>query len=338
MVSAHAGLAAPARGIGFARAPKPDPRTPRPGSAALPIRSLLLLVALLLPAAAAAQSGDAAQTPAEVMARRAYDVRETHCATAAGQSDPVRTAEAVVNAAPVYLEVAREYARSGDSFLLYWQAVLSQCLGQDQRAFLDYRSFLRDGKNEEAYPALVDDARRRLRVMRLQGRTPGGAAFQRINPRRSGPAILRVGLGGGYALLAGGGETFHYGALAVDASIRLAGPLRLWIVARPGVSGPNEAGESGLKTVSILAPAGLGLQLSVPLAVRPTFGAAFEITGAQRLVDGALKLVPVAGATGQVALELPLGQSAVSIRPAGEFGFLGRHFLARGLLQVVIET
>jgi hypothetical protein len=137
----------------------------------------------------------------------------------------------------------------------------------------------------------------------------------------------------------GFGEPFAYATAQVDLSVRLVGPLRVLVHGRFGFSETYtglgvEQGDVDNESVSMLAVFGAGVEVRIPGPVSPRFGAIFQMApnptneaygGSEDEYGGAV----LAGAAGLIGVDIPMGMSAVSLRPQVEVGFLGKGFLLR---------
>lgn len=279
---------------------------------------------------------DGATELARRTALQAHTVLEEHCAeVAAGEAaDAGRALSGVV---PAFEEVSSALDRTGAPYLLYWRAVLEQCIGLRSRAGDDLSVFLEQEATAELYPALEDDARRRLRQLgRIVLLTSSGS-------EEGGPRAV-IAWGGGYLLVVGEDSPFHYLDLALDLSLRVKGPVRLLMRIQPAVSAPNRFDDGSLPggdeladgepRRSLLLTGGVGVGLRGPGDVAPFVGGLFQLAPNTTGSVGAPLLVGVAALGG---LELPLGASPVGLRLHGSVGSLGRLFVARGGLSLAVK-
>jgi len=300
------------------------------------VRALALL--LLLPSIALAQPiPPLAVDPAEAAAQEAHRVNESLCARAASL-ETTDAASELGQVVQVWSDVSATWDKTGKTFLLYWRGVLGQCIGQDDRAYVDLLGFTRDQSNEALFSALMDDARRRLRVLRLQG--VGSAVGRVLRPRRAGPPLLQVGVGGSYQLALDPPAPFHYGTIGIDVSVRIVGPLRVMAFARPSISGVNLTVEGSLpleerRSRSVIVPFGVGphLRLGSPQKVSPSV-AVLGHFAVNSDVDG-VRFLP--GVALHAGIDLPFGQTPIALRPFVEIGNLARLFVLRGGATVVVS-
>jgi hypothetical protein len=299
---------------------------------------LVLPIALLLaPAAQAGEADDAAIL--------AYTVHDENCAAVASGASNAATGEQLAVVTDAWQTVIAAYDRTGRGYLVYWRGILSQCIGQDERAAADLQLFIELEQFDERFSALVKDARKRLRRMKIEVREPGEqevvAARQRradggeysiardapaLKPARSRgqvPALLFAG-GGGYARL---GE-WDYATASLDVSVRIVGPLRAEVGLRPGwvTTSPTLASTTAETRTFVLLDiaAGLGLEFAGP--VHPRVAALFRVAPNPSGIAGPEALVGAAIAGG---LDLPLGTPVVALRVQAELGLLGLNFSAR---------
>ena len=185
----------------------------------------------------------------------------------------------------------------------------------------------------------MKDAERRLRRL---GGTPKSAKAARVATSPSGasepgdpvrPAVT-LGLGAAWQLAMDGEQPYHYAAVSVDLSIRVRGPLRLLVLARPALSAPLQREDGSFLDPpqhSVLVAAGVGPQLMFGSAVRPRVAAVFQIGPNTSTASDAVVL-PGAALVG--GLDIALGTSPLLLSPGVEVGFLGPFFVLRAGLQV----
>ena len=167
-------------------------------------------------------------------------------------------------------------------------------------------------------------------VLALSGDPPDFRGRPRAGSPQAAP-IFTAAVGGGWQMA---GTDYHYGVLAIDADLRLVGPLRLMAHVRPSVGQRSEPDSSGRTWAPVLVAFGVGPVVRIEGIVRPRFGVALQLSldrapgaDAPRLLDGVF---------GSAAIELPLGDSPLAVRPVFEAGFLGRNLVLRGLIQLEI--
>jgi len=279
---------------------------------------------------------------AEDAAVATHQIRQKYCAEAATKEN-TEVAKALNEIMPVFVQVSEVYDATQEEFLLYWRGVLQECIGKEELAQQDLNAFLASKKASGDFPDLALDAQRRLR--RMQRAAVRGASRARYDEK---PPLLLLGLGGGASLMAvrhaepstlGFGEPFAYATAQVDLSVRLVGPLRVLVHGRFGFSETYselevEQGDLDNEFVSLLAVFGAGVEVRIAGPVSPRFGALFQLApnptneeygGSEDEYGGAV----LAGAAGLIGVDIPMGTSAVSLRPQAEVGFLGRGFLLR---------
>lgn len=150
----------------------------------------LLLIAAAVPGLALAQNA-----PAEDLAIRANDVNQTWCADIYG-GEISDAAEGYREVAEVWADLDAQLAEEQDAALTYWRGILAQCLGQDERAAEDLRTFValveETGEGDEGnLAAMEEDARRRLvRIERLSSRAQWFAEASPSQRRRTGGAVV----------------------------------------------------------------------------------------------------------------------------------------------------
>ena len=233
---------------------------------------------------------------------------------------------------PVLAEIARLHEVGGEPYLLYWQAVLQQCIGRIDPAISDFEAFLAAAVDDDAIQSLRADAEARLRRLRSGNST----APTRPTGRRSWGLRAVIGAGAGWQLLVSE-EPFHYLSVPLDLGIRLAGPAGLQVFVRPSVSGTNLE-ESGAvpedPTVSWLAPFGVAATFGWPASVRP-----FVSPGVQLAVSAPPNEDPtlLVGAMAQVGAEIPLPATPLVLRPFVEPGSLAAGFTLRAGLQLGLD-
>ncbi len=115
----------------------------------------------------AAPSGtEAAEQPAspEDLALEAARIRSEHCAQAASdrKTSGVRS---ITEVGPTWLRVSEQFDKSGETYLLYWRGVLAQCMDQEERASVDFESFVAQEGASNLWADLVRDAKRRIRLL-----------------------------------------------------------------------------------------------------------------------------------------------------------------------------
>ncbi len=171
---------------------------------------MLRLLALLL-LAAPAQAADRDEA-AEATAERAQQVWEEDCASASGLNTTL-AARSVARVSTVWADVSEELERSRKVYLLYWRAVLAQCLDQEERAMEDLRAFLAARNDSNLWSDLVDDAKRRLaRLDRAEAGGDPSAGGVVLGGVLAGSAAVTAGLSGWrWSTALGVAETLYEG-------------------------------------------------------------------------------------------------------------------------------
>ena len=114
-------------------------------------------------AASAPEAPEQTVSP-EDLALEAARIRSEHCAQAASdrKTGGVRSINEV---GPIWLRVSEQFDKSGEIYLLYWRGVLAQCMDQEERAAVDFESFVALEGESTLWADLVRDARRRMRLL-----------------------------------------------------------------------------------------------------------------------------------------------------------------------------
>jgi hypothetical protein len=290
--------------------------------------SLLFVVSSLFCFAGAVLAGEA-----EDAALATHEIRQKYCAEAATEKN-TEVAKALNEIMPVFVQVSEVYDATGEDFLLYWRGVLQECIGRADLANQDLDAFLASEQAVASFPDLASDARRRLRRMR------SAAARGAISARGQDKApLFLLGFAGGYGLVAVPDiDPFHYAIAQADLSIRLVGPLRVLAHARLGFSETYdefELDDPEAQFLSLLTVFGAGVEVRIPGPVSPRFGALLQLApnpdehedfgGAEEEYGGAF----LVGAAALIGIDIPMGTSAISLRPQAEVGFLSTSFSAR---------
>jgi len=305
----------------------PSPQSPSPQSPSPPQPSrrpsrrraslVLFLLSLSLPQVAAA--GDDQQA-----ALQAAAIHGQFCA-GIGSRDASYAANTTSVISDTMALVSDRYEANQAVYLLYWRALLGQCLKQDELAARDLAAFV------EATEAMTDlgpqrkDAIRRLRQMKKSG---PGSRLAGDRPR------FLIGLGGGYQRLAG----WDYGVIAADFEVRITRGLHFLITGRPAISAPTRDTE--------------GVPVEPPQrSVLPVFGPGLTYRFAGRiegLLGVVLLLAPnpneasqdrgfLIGASARAGVEIPFGTAPLGLRLSAEFGFLRDMPEARGVAQLAFR-
>jgi hypothetical protein len=145
---------------------------------------------------------------------------------------------------------------------------------------------------------------------------------------RAGHPSVELALGGGYQRLGG----WDYLALDLDLTVRLVGPLRLAIFVAPAIGEARAEPKDGPTHVPVLPLFGVGAVIRIPGPIRPLLGVAFQLApDVNQAEDGPRVL---AGVAGLAALQIPLGDTALSIQPAFHGGFIGPYGVVRGMVAI----
>ena len=177
----------------------------------------------------------------------------------------------------------------------------------------------------------LQDSRGRSSLLGASRSPTGGGSG--APARADGTRLLLLGLGGGYQRT----RDWDYVSLAIDISVRLVGPLRIELFARPAVgevarSAAGDRHPDGVRP--ILATFGLGPVLLFDLPVRPRIGAHLQLAPNPDGTGGAPRFL--VGAAGSLGVEIPLGRSPLAIRPVVEVGVLGPLFSLRGMAELTV--
>jgi len=151
---------------------------------------ILLLAMLCATTAWADVSSDAALAASTVI--------DQHCAGAWGseEASSIESLEAVL---PVYKQTVQAYEAEAQPYLLYWRAVLAQCLGRFEPAKADLIEFVESQEGSEIYADQVRQARLHLRRVGVHLEAAGaGIAASWI--RAADALEVRVFAGAGAAL------------------------------------------------------------------------------------------------------------------------------------------
>ena len=296
------------------------------GSGRRRLRAPLVLLCLLLPALA---HGD---EPSD-LAVQAHEVHSRWCSETE-QAEYTQAAEAVGQVTPVWVSVSRTYDATGVEYLRFWRAMLGLCIGQGERAEEDLRAFILASELDPQLIPLVEEARRRLRLMGARVppvRRPPRARPARAEPKRarssSSPGVnadqaaaprLQVGLSGGYQRV----QVFDYGAIGLALAGRLVGPLHidggvavslgdLWRDAS------NAPVEPPMRSLLLVARVGVLLQFVGP--VEPRVGLSLAVAGNP---NGSVGAAVLAGPLLHGGVDILLPGSPLALRIAGEVGYL----------------
>lgn len=153
------------------------------GGTLLPTRLWICLTFASVPCAAHADD-------VEELATLANDVNQEYCAEIYAQ-DVRLAAQGYQKVAAAWESVDLGYEETRSSILLYWRAVLAQCLGQDEIAERDLQYLVQrlTDTNESDLAGVLGDAQRRLKRLEAQpDRAP--SAFDRLDTART---VLLVG-------------------------------------------------------------------------------------------------------------------------------------------------
>jgi len=136
------------------------------------------------------------KTPTEA-ATQAQAIHTKHCADMAAD-DTSLAAHTLQTVGAAWQEVSEAHKAQPEPYLLYWRGVLAACLGQDGRAQVDLMGFVDEYSGNNAYAAMVRDARRRLRRVNLSTTASAGVrASGSPSPNGTGALPAGVALAGG---------------------------------------------------------------------------------------------------------------------------------------------
>jgi hypothetical protein len=158
--------------------------------------------------ALASSPGAARAADVEELAVLANDVNQEHCAGIYTQ-DVSLAAQGYQKVAGAWETVDLGYEETRSPVLLYWRAVLAQCLGQDEIAERDLQEFAQqqDGTDDSDLAGMLGDAQRRLKRLAVKP-DPAPPAFGGLDPPRT---VLLVGAavtaGTGFAICLGAYRT-----------------------------------------------------------------------------------------------------------------------------------
>jgi len=128
-------------------------------------------------------------------ATKASQVNQEECANVHTLKQSV-SAVGVQKVAEVWAEVGKVYELEGKApYLLFWRAVLAQCLGRNELAILDLESFVASQKGQTMFVDLVRQAK--IRMKRLGGRAKAGEGPSAIWLRKDD--VLEVDISYGVA-------------------------------------------------------------------------------------------------------------------------------------------
>lgn len=159
---------------------------PRTSTTGLALHPIWLWICL----ACASSPGIARADDVEGLATLANDVNQEYCAEIYAQ-DVGLAAQGYQKVAAAWEAVDLGYENTDSSVLLYWRAVLAQCLGQAEIAERDLQVLVqREADAEDSDIAgMLGDAQRRLKRLAAQP-DPARPAFGRLDTTRS---VLLVG-------------------------------------------------------------------------------------------------------------------------------------------------
>ena len=148
-------------------------------------------------------------------AQAAAQVHAEHCAQVWGKNDAL-AAGSMVAVSQQWARVVEVYEQSKASYLLYWRAMLTECLGQDERAMIDFQAFI-EHEDSRYSPSMVADAEWRLRRVfrKASGQVVSGASTA---PAQAGlfarrpAAAAAIGIGAGLLLVSAAPTAFSIGA------------------------------------------------------------------------------------------------------------------------------
>jgi len=267
-----------------------------------------LLLVTMLPHIATGQ-----ERTVDEVAVAAAEVHQQHCADIyTGDID--LAAEGYAAVAPIWQQVSEVYEGAQEPLLLYWRGLLAQCLGQREQGLADLDAFVAaEGENRDL-AAMVRDANRRIRRLRVEldvdeARQDLGA-YELRRYRRSGLSLgdwygRRHAMGQRLVLLAGVGmvhgpyRTRHVQAVTVGGDE--------WIAVDWLESGPFFRFRIGLE----VWPAGaIGVGVATDLAAGELAYAAVEVPDLESAAapvdeDGTKSIFWLVGSVWAVTTPLP---------------------------------
>ena len=200
---------------------------------------------------------------------------------------------------------------------------LAAALPEDQQAELASGLWTALTEQEGRRVWLVDEAGG---VVALAERSP--ARTVTLSGRsRAGHPSLELALGGGYQRLG----RWDYLALEFEVTARLVGPLRLAVRVAPALGEARQEPKDGPNHVPVLPLFGVGVTVRIPGPIRPLLGALVQLAPDVNQAEEGPRVL--AGVVGRAALQIPLGDTPLSVQPAFEGGFLGSWGLVRGTVS-----
>ena len=238
-----------------------------------------MLAPLLAGLIAFSAGSAAAQSPVDdptVVAAEASEVRDRYCSDASDEAITLQ-AEGTARVSAVWARVSRAYDADPAVYLLYWRALLGQCIDKMDRVQEDLEAFLAAVADDPGYSEQVRDARRRLRRIQVAEASEGGTT----DPRPGiGVGIGVAAAGGVLGALAGWqgqeletlSEQWHSGALLKEDYEGVGAAATTAAAAANGLTAAAVgAGAAGL-TVLIVSAGITADQAAVTAVVVPTPG------------------------------------------------------------------
>lgn len=281
------------------------------------MRRIAPLLVLLFSATAKAES---TRSPEDI-ASEAYFVHGDHC----GQARSSRTlaVDDEVKVTAMLRDVSATFDRSQKNYLLYWRALLGECLDKRGDAEKDLDLFLSRAGTDPGSAGLVDDARRRFRRL----------VNKRLQEEGKFRSPVVVSLDGGWQRAA----AFDYVALGATVGVRTPKVLVVEAGVRVQISGLLRDSSGAVvdpADVSVFPVVVAGPVAVLDLKVRPMFGVLFQ-GGFNTAGDAGLPFMP--GIAGVVGVEVPLRKGApVALRARVEGGVLERYPSIRALAGLTL--
>lgn len=266
--------------------------------------------------AAPVYADEAASRSPEDLASEAYYVHSERC----GQNRRSRThnAEDELAVTTMWRDVSAGFDASKRNYLLYWRALLEQCLGKDSEAEQDLKEFLSRAATDPGSAGQVREGERRLKSL----------STRRLQSEGKYRSPVVVGLDGGWSRAA----AYDYVALGATLGIRAPRLLVVEAGVRVQLSGllRDSAGNAVEPAeVAVYPVVVAGPTLVIDLRVRPVFGVLFQL-GVNQRGDEGLPVMP--GVAGVVGVEVPLRKGApLALRVRAEAGVLERYPSIRAL-------
>jgi hypothetical protein len=152
---------------------------------------MALVGSLLGPAGAAWAEDDEDEISAPIdAAARANEVNQTYCGDAYSRDMTLAT-ENTSRVADAWFAVSKSYDAHDDApYLLFWRAVLAQCLNRTEEAYADFDQFIAAHETEGSYADLVRQAKQRMRRLGRKKELGDGPAAQYLQSHQ----VLEIGV------------------------------------------------------------------------------------------------------------------------------------------------